>query len=271
MVGFELWEILTMLTVVLSLASAIMWYSNFQPKQVQNEIALLENQKHIIYNDYVENQSTVDKDFTKDNTTKDCSSDFKNNVVDTSDLDQQLARIQTLQQSLSDLQNEAKQNANILNNQNEIMVMQSSYQNYLSELQDFRQSQFEFKKTSFEIDNIITQLDCDNYKSDTDLQSSLDTTLQNLDTTQPSTNTFKQPLANFITDYSAYTAQPNQLQKLKSDYQTNSNISFDYDTWQKKLKIGSDTFLDSLKSVENREKNLAGQNTELTSKIVYIF
>jgi hypothetical protein len=52
-VKFEIWEVLTFLTAVLTLASGLFWFSNFHPKMIEDEFVNLDKQKNTIYTQYL--------------------------------------------------------------------------------------------------------------------------------------------------------------------------------------------------------------------------
>ena len=236
MVGFELWEILTMLTIVLSLASAIMWYSNFQPKQAETQIAMIEKQKHVIYNNYNENQVNLSKNLTKSDLGKDCKTDISNQVLDTTDLDQELAKIQSLRQSSIFLQDEIKQKTNILNNQSEVIFMQNDYLLYLSDVEAYRQDQFQFKKTSFLIDVLVIQAKCEKYQNNIELKTSLDQLVtKTRNSNSLSVSGLNQPLADFLDKYTQYSKDISGLEQVDLAANAVLSISFDYDTNLQKL------------------------------------
>jgi hypothetical protein len=51
---FEIWEILTFLTAVFTLASMMVWFSGFYPKHSKDEFLFLDKQKSLVYNEFLQ-------------------------------------------------------------------------------------------------------------------------------------------------------------------------------------------------------------------------
>lgn len=51
-IGFEAWQLLTILTLILSFASGVLWFRHVQPQQFEQSFMQVESSKHVLFGQY---------------------------------------------------------------------------------------------------------------------------------------------------------------------------------------------------------------------------
>jgi hypothetical protein len=273
LVGFELWEILTMLTVVLSLASGIMWYSNFQPKHAARELAIIEKQKHIIFNQFIATQLNLETKYATLKTSKDCLKQDTENQLNTLDLDEELGKLKTFAQSSSSLKEEPNSLTKFDPTQNSLPELLGSYDIYLNVVQGLRQDQYEFKKNLYESREIFKTICKLGYAKDQDQIAELEIISNNLQRQQSYNQVALQAIVkDFLQNYSNVSDQSQAvIPNLKDLYDKLFELNYDQKPISKTISDKSEQFVEVLKKVENQEREIIQKNPDLKYKVVYVY
>ncbi|MEM1312072.1 MAG: hypothetical protein AAGF07_01250 [Patescibacteria group bacterium] len=275
LIGFELWEVFTMLTVVLSLASSIMWYSNLQPRRIATELAVIESQKHILYNKYlvikhtIENPIDIDVDLNRN-----CKSSEPSKQFNTLKWDEELGKLTTHSQSIDllkadlyTIQISSSVREKYLNN------LMTSFKEYLDEAQDVLQNRYQLELNLVKSRSILSKACSLDYKPDLSIMYELGEVVRQLDNSQYSSLKFlNKDVSEFYDLYSLNkkndVESTNKMQKI---YNQVFEIDYGLSDVDGEILDKSENLLFNFKSVESYEKSLLKMNSNLENKVVYIY
>ncbi len=292
--GVEIWELLTMLTIVFSIASTILWFNTLQPKYLENQFTYLEFNKHIlenralVLNKYLNFKLPVISKLENKNT---CFQDISNSNFVQSPLEFDLNNLKNLQQETQDLQNSLVQNAGNLGEESKFVIFADQINSYAKSINQSLHLQLTDAQTILSLEKDVSQICLNSTK---DLPSTLKTFQHNLEQLEntdsienldPDKNPSFTPISQWKKTLQSLYDQAAQINELSNNNQLISNVILDnfqatvqkvfeseysIDLKTDKLQAQSNQVEQALKDFEQWEHEFVSSHKNLTKKIVYI-
>ena len=113
--GFEVWQIFIVLTIILTAASSVMWFTNLQPESVKQEYLLMDKSKSEMFNEVEQvkwqmQQTNFAKPFSNQSTLA-CYSDV---ILEKADNSETASQVLASQQRIDRLSSNLKSNIGVL-------------------------------------------------------------------------------------------------------------------------------------------------------------
>lgn len=283
--GFELWEILTMFTVVLTIASSIMWFNNLTPMNVQNDFLQVEKEKHFIFSKYYTFESTLNKKLNilpNQKLSTSCYTEILQTQLNSEPFD---TSYDTIKSSLKYVQATTK-NINYSKSSNldeqVFSKLLNSYQNYLQGILNRLENQYIFERQILAIKKQTVKV-CIAKQADT--IGELNLLKKRLEDLQEFNfdqfYSWKDNLSAFISSIQyIYASGGENAEILKtSDYIDNLSqrygnifqIQYNFSKYQKAITTENADLENSLKQLEAWQKDFTVDKENYKGKIVYIF
>ncbi len=277
--GFEIWEILTILTVVLSLVSALMWYSNFQPQRVESDIIYIEKQKHNIYAHIPTLAKLTDEDLkfvTEYELNQKCYADISKITISSERLDQNLSKLREIDQEV--LNNEANPTNNFFSTgYSELSSLEIIFKSYIKELTDTQTMEYKFYTSVLKIQNKFSLLCRATFDEVPQYLESINSETINLETFGMSQfESWKKNTLNLIKNLTTEfenTKSINEKSIFELKQSFNQIFLLDYKgLGSKNITKDKERYLnESILNLEKFEKKIVEYNPQLDSKVIYIF
>ena len=160
-IGFEIWEVFTMLTIVLTLASAVMWFGTVRVSSSEIKINRIEEQKHIVYNYYLQAQkiSTNNHFFhTPISIGQVCYQDVLNVNIDSTKLENSISVLENQLQEIDKINNTGDDAWMVFDENQELSRLYVAYTDYINMVITNLRLEFNFKNELLEIQKMVSEL-----------------------------------------------------------------------------------------------------------------
>lgn len=283
--GFEIWEILTMLTVVLTIASSIMWFNNLTPMNVRNDFLRVEKEKHFIFSKYYTFESTLNKKLNllpNQSLSASCYTEILQTQLNSEPFDTSYETIKSgLKYVQTTTENINSSKSSNLEDKNFSKLLKS-YQNYLQGILNRLENQYIFERQILAIKKQAVKV-CTAKQAD--IMGELNLLEKRLEDLQEFNfdqfYSWKDNLSAFISyAQDIYTRGGESAEILKtSDYIDNLSqrygrifqIQYNFSKHQKVITNQSTDLENSLKQLEAWQKDFTVNKENYEGKIVYIF
>lgn len=284
---FEIWEVLTFLTVVFTFSSIMVWFSSFYPQHNQQEFLFIDQQKNLIYNDFTEvslkiqNQPNllISKNYQNLDLEKENLPDRFFIKNDLKSLENNLNLLQEKQDQARQIQLKTQSQINFLKGSDYFINTLEKYQDYLLAEQ---QKQLNLKSASRQILDLRKAFLLLISRQDSEFQQGK----ENLEKIHSDSNFEKYFAENKIWQKVEKTVE--ELKLLEDKQQSKALDSFQQQATENLLhflafsqndlmnlkkidkNISSQDLINSLRKLENWQKEFSESNNILKNKAVFI-
>jgi hypothetical protein len=261
-VKFETWEILTVFTIILTIASSLVWVSAFYPKNVENNFLWLERNKHKTYNIFLKIQKLSLKPLlNKDIKSDECYKQIIEINLETEDFQDKQNEIKNLQTEIAEIEKNKRE-------QNLFGSFENNFNELLDNLDKYSEKTYKYQTETFNISQRLLTLKqslskvCSNFEENYPREK---TVLQSLSQQILGNQNFQNNLNNLLNEFETNKYSQEEIVAKISQFMILQETSF---LQFEKLKPDQDSFISKIETFETWQKNNMPNDTE--KKIVFL-
>jgi hypothetical protein len=160
--GVEIWQLLTCLTIVLSVASSLMWFSNLQPYNSLVEFTWMDQAKSNMYNLYQkiskDHAETKNRILPSSVLTQSCYKDVMGVELDTSGEEKMSDTLLNVQQQIESIRQEYPSKISHFRSYSDFIGLLDMLEDYKKQVNSHHQLQTNFAKATLDLQKSTSQV-----------------------------------------------------------------------------------------------------------------
>ena len=285
-VGMEIWQILTGITIVLSIASSLMWFSNIQPRSTLLEFVWLDQAKTKMYSQFDklrnDNLNLIQNQIVKGTINQKCYQDVQSIELNLDPYNQINSSSLEAQQTLEEIKTLAPDKLNSMRYDSDFDNFITSYDTYRSDVSKFYDNQIRFYKSTLDVQkqaSLVCSSNSENLDKNLELLKNKIDVIKKSNSPRytswiESVDKFYTNSKSFFSNIKSYNDDTNKLEQLKTSLKSSFlqiyGIKFGIKSESEVFQKSEKNFVESVNRLETWQQNKSKSSSVLQSRYVVI-